>query len=272
MHTGLVSERFPRAATYHPDWIRASASGGANPLWLAEWLAETLDLEPGLRVLDLGCGRAASSIFLNREFGVEVWAVDLWFDPAENRERIRDAGVENGVHALRADARALPFEAEFFDAVVSIDAYVYFGTDDLYLNTLARLVKPGGLIGCAGAGLMREFDDVPEHLRQWWTPMHACLHSAEWWRRHWERSGLVDVAVADTLDDGWRYWLDWQRAIAPDNAIEIAALEDDGGSELGYVRVVAGRRADVSPESPVESIPAHYERHPLLAAEAERKA
>src|SRR5689334_17852683 len=138
MPSGLVSKRFPRAAKYHPDWLRASASGGAHALWLTEWLAEALELEPGMRVLDLGCGRAASSIFLRREFGVEVWAADLWFDPDENRARIRDAGVADGVVALRADARALPFEPAFFDAVVSIDAFVYFGTDDLYLNNLAR--------------------------------------------------------------------------------------------------------------------------------------
>ena len=267
MLSGLVSQRFPRAAKYHPDWLRAAASGGAHPLWLSEWLIEALDLEPGMRVLDLGCGRAASSIFLHREFGVEVWAADLWFDPAENAQRIRDAGVEHGVHALRADARALPFEAQFFDAVVSIDAYVYFGTDDLYLANLARFIKPGGLLGLAGAGLMREFDDdeVPEHLRAWWTPSHTCLHSAEWWRRHWERSGLLDVAVADTLPDGWEYWLAWHRAIAPDNAVEIAALEDDGGSCLGYTRVVAGLRSDVTLDPPVLSIPANYVRQPLLA-------
>jgi len=268
MHSGFVSARFPRAAKYHADWLRASASGGANSLWLTEWLAEALGLEPGMRVLDLGCGRAASSIFLHREFGVQVWAVDLWCDPGENQQRIDDAQVQGDVFPLRADARALPFEADFFDAVVSIDAYVYFGTDDMYLNYLAGFLKPEGLIGIAGAGLMHEFDaydEVPEHLRAWWTPGHACLHSAQWWRRHWERSGLVDVAVADTLADGWQYWLDWQRAITPDNAIEIDALEDDGGSNLGYVRVVAGRRGDVMPDPPVPPFPPNYVRQPLLA-------
>jgi len=267
LHSGFVSERFPRAAKYHPDWLRASASGGANCLWLTEWLAEALDLEPGMRVLDLGCGRAASSIFLCREFGVQVWAADLWCDPGENQQRINDAQVQQNVFPLRTDARALPFEADFFDAVVSIDAYVYFGTDDLYLNYLASFVKPEGLIAIAGAGLMQEFDDdeVPEHLRAWWTPSNACLHSAQWWRRHWERSGLVDVAVADTLEDGWQYWLAWQRAIAPDNSVEIDALEDDGGSNLGYVRVVAGRRTDVMPDPPVPPFPPNYVRQPLLA-------
>jgi ubiquinone/menaquinone biosynthesis C-methylase UbiE len=264
MHGELVSSRFPRSAQYDPDWIVASASGGANPLWLAEWLAEALDLQPGMRVLDLGCGRAASSIFLHREFGVQVWAVDLWFDPAENLARIRDAGAEGGVFPIRADARSLPFATDFFDAVVSIDAYVYFGTDDLYLGNLARFVKAGGLIGIAGAGLMQEFGDaLPEHLRNWWTPSACCLHSADWWLQHWTRSGIVDIAVADTLPDGWKFWHAWQRAVAPGNVVEIAALEDDGGSSLGYVRVVAGRRADVQLDEPITSIAAQYSRHPL---------
>ena len=267
MPAGLASPRFPRAAKYHPDWLRAGASGGAHPLWMAEWLAEAVDLQPGTRVLDLGCGRALSSIFLQREFGVEVWAADLWFDPAENAQRIRDAGLAHAVHPLRADARALPFEPQFFDAVVSIDAFPYFGTDDLYLNNLARFIKPGGLLGIAGAGLMREFDEVPDHLRASWSASHAALHSAEWWRQHWERSGLVDVAVADTLADGWTYWLAWQRAISPDNAVEIDALEDDAGSHLGYVRVVAGLRPDLTLDPPVLSIPANYVRAPLLAGD-----
>src|SRR4051794_21184531 len=93
----LVSERFTKASGYHPDWITASASGGANPPRLAEWLATAMDLRPGMRVLDLGCGRAASSIFLHREFGVQVWATDLWFGASENSRRIRDAGVAGGV-------------------------------------------------------------------------------------------------------------------------------------------------------------------------------
>ena len=90
-----VSKRFPRAAKYNPDWVLASVSGAANPLWLSEWLAAAMDLRPGMRVLDLGCGRAASSIFLRREFGAQVWATDLWFSASENMQRIRDAGVED---------------------------------------------------------------------------------------------------------------------------------------------------------------------------------
>ena len=150
----LVSEQFPRASQYHPEWVLANASGGANSLWLTEWLAPALDLRPGMRVLDLGCGRASSSVFLRREFGVQVWAADLWVSAAENSQRIRDAGVEDGVFPLHADARSLPFAPGFFDAIVAIDSFPYFGSDDLYLNYLAQFVKPGGSVGIAGAGFV----------------------------------------------------------------------------------------------------------------------
>lgn len=201
----FVSEHFPRTSGYHPDWIAASISGGANVLWLTEWLAAALDLRPGMKVLDLGCGRAASSIFLHREFGVDVWATDLWFSAEENTRRIHDAGVASNVRAVHANARALPFETDFFDAIMSIDAFLYFGTDDLYLNDLARFVKPGGQIGIAGAGLTQEFDDaLPGPLRAWWTDDIWGLHSAAWWRRHWARTAFMTMEVADTMPDGWQ--------------------------------------------------------------------
>src|SRR5438105_13592855 len=166
----LVSDQFPRASQYHPEWVLANASGGANSLWLTEWLAAALDLRPGMRVLDLGCGRASSSIFLRREFGVQVWATDLWFSAAENIQRIRDAGVEDGVFAIHADARSLPFAPGFFDAILCMDSFYYYGTDDLYLIYLAQLVRPKGLTVISGAGPVRAVKaEVPQHLRARWT-------------------------------------------------------------------------------------------------------
>lgn len=264
----LLRPDFPRASAYHPDWVRAGVSGGAHALWLTEWLTGAMPLRAGMRVLDLGCGRGLSSVFLAREFGVQVWAADLWFDPTERLARIRDAGVADLVFPLHADARALPFAAGFFDAVISIDSFVYYGTDDLYLGYLARFVAPGAPIGIAGAGLVEEFDGpVPAHLRDWWEPGLACLHSPAWWRRHWERSGLVQVATADTLPDGWRRWVDWQVAVSPDNQVEIDAVTADRGRHLGYVRVV-GRRTDTPADEPIGSIPVEYTPRPLLRAGA----
>jgi SAM-dependent methyltransferase len=261
----LVSKRFPRAAKYNPEWVLASVSSSANPLWLSEWLAAAMDLRPGMRVLDLGCGRAASSIFLRREFGAQVWATDLWFSASENLQRIRDAGVEDGVFPIHADARSMPFAAEFFDAILCIDSFPYFGTDDLYLNYLAQFVKGGGRVGIAGAGLMREVKaSPPKHLREWWTQDLWCLHSANWWRRHWDRTGIMDVEVGDTMPDGWQFWLDWHKVVAPDNHSEIEALEADKGQYLGYVRLVGRRQEGVKLADHIETVATQYTKMPLL--------
>jgi cyclopropane fatty-acyl-phospholipid synthase-like methyltransferase len=261
----LVAERFPRSSKYHPEWLKAGASGGANALWLTEWLAESLALRPGMRVLDLGCGLATSSIFLRREFDVQVWATDLWFSASDNLQRIRDAGVDDGVFPIHADARSLPFASEFFDAIVCIDSFVYYGTDDLYLNYLARFLKASGVFGVAGAGVMQEIDGpVPDHLQRWWEPSLWCLHSAPWWRRHWERTGILEIEVADTLPDGWQRWRDWLNVVAPDNATEIQTLEADRGRYLGYVRLVARRRLGPPLDEPIVSVPTTYTKKPLL--------
>jgi SAM-dependent methyltransferase len=267
----LLIKRFPRSLQYHPEWVLANTSNGsANSLCLAEWLTTALELRPGMRVLDLGCGRAISSIFLRREFGVQVWATDLWFSASENIQRIRDAGVEDGVFPLHADARSLPFAADFFDAILCIDSYPYFGTDDLYLNYLAHFVKPGCQIGIAGAGLAMEVDGaVPNHLRDLWAQGFWAFHSADWWRRQWGRTGIMDVELADTMPDGWQLWLDWQRAVAPDNTAEIAAVQADGGQFLTYTRVVGRRRGDAKfdeycwPDT-MRSMPQQYIKKPML--------
>lgn len=264
MDSRLLNNRFPLSNKYHPEWLIAGCSGGANPLWLTEWLTNRLDLRPGMRVLDLGCGRALSSIFLRLEFDVQVWAVDFWFSASENLRRIRDAGVENHVYPIHAEARALPFAEEFFDAVVAIDSFPYFGTDDHYLNYLARFIKPSGLVGIVGAGLMREIESsVPNTLTPWWEPNMFCLHSPSWWQSHWKKTGIVDVELADSMPDGWRVWLEWQAVVAPTNLVEIRAIEADGGDFMGYVRVVGRKRQDAKVDAPIQSIPTTYDQKPL---------
>ena len=148
---------------------------------------------------------------------------------------------------------------------MSIDSFPYYETDDLYASYLAQFVRAGGPIGIAGAGLAREIDGaVPEPLRQWWEPAMCCLHSHEWWRRHWERSGVLDVERADSMDDGWQVWLEWQRTACPDNRVEIEALDADGGRHLAYVRVIGRRRVDANLDQPPASVPVEYRKKPLL--------
>ena len=129
--------RIPSRPAYDPRWVYLNHMG-PNALWLAEALTEVLDFSPGMRILDLGCGTALSSIFLAREFGVQVWATDLWVHPSDNWPRICEAGVAKRVFPIHAEAHALPFADGFFDAIVSFDSVPLLGTDVRFLAYLAR--------------------------------------------------------------------------------------------------------------------------------------
>lgn len=251
----MTNPAFPRSASYDPDWVWGNLMG-PNVFWLTEWLADGLELEPRMRVLDLGCGRALSSIFLAKEFGVQVWATDLWIPADENWARIREAGVEDRVVPIRAEARSLPYAGEFFDAAVSVDAYHYFGTEETYLGQcLAPLVKPGGQLGIVVPSLVEEFDRPPAHLEEIWAsePEMWTLHSADWWRRHWEKTGLVEIETAGPMPDGWRHWLrsleetqarGHSSGPTPESDLqELAMIREDAGRTLGFARLVARRAA-----------------------------
>jgi ubiquinone/menaquinone biosynthesis C-methylase UbiE len=242
----LAKERFPRSSRYDPMWIVDNLMG-PHVLWLAEYLSEKLPLRPGTRVLDLGCGKAISSIFLAKEFDIHVTACDLWIKPHDNQKRIDEAGVADRVTPILGEAHALPFAHGSFDAIVSLDAYQYFGTDDLYLGYIAKFLKPGGRIGIVCPGLAREIAEPPAHLKQWWEWDFCCFHSPEWWRHHWAKTGLVAVETAEWMPDGPALWLDWYRATVHllegfhrQGAIDgIAMLEADHEQLFGFTGVVA---------------------------------
>jgi len=242
----LYNERFPLSNKYDPGWVLDN-SMGLNALWLTEWLCEAIDLKPGMRVLDLGCGRAISSVFLAKEFGVQVWAYDLWIEATDNWNRIKQQGLDNKIYPIHGDARNMPFAEGFFDAIISVDSYIYFGTDDLYLYYLQKFLTPGGTLGIVMPGLMKDFKDgIPAHLKDFWGQDCWSWHTVDWWNKLWERTGLVDIKVADTMPEGCITYVKWKEA--QDKAgknpwpQDTAILKKDAGEYVGFIRLVANRR------------------------------
>ena len=226
----------PRASTWDPVWVWHHHMGPTN-IWLAELLANEMRLRPGMRVLDMGCGAAATSLFLAVEYDLEVWAADLWIDPTDNLARIREAGLDQRVYPLSVDAAALPFADEWFDALFSVDAYHYFGMSGDFLESYAALVRRGGQIGIVVPG------DSADSMT--WDS----FRSANWWRALWEGSGLVDIELADDIPGGRALWLRFLEANAAWTGTGELEDQPDGellfsehGAALGFTRVVANRR------------------------------
>jgi SAM-dependent methyltransferase len=240
----LSLPQFPRSSAYDPDWVLQNLMG-PNVLWLTEALSQVMNLKSGMRVLDMGCGMAVSSIFLAKEFGVQVWATDLWVSASDNWKRIQEAGLENQVFPIQAEAHTLPFPEGFFDAAVSLDAYHYFGTDDLYLEYYSKFVKTGGELGIVCPGLQQEFTEgLPEHLVGYYDG--RSFHSPKWWQAHWTQGNFVTVTHADMIPDGWKHWLMWNEICKTQGygfyQPDIDMLHRDQGRNLGFTRVVAHKR------------------------------
>ena len=239
---------FPRASAYDPTWVYCNLMG-PNSLWLTDWLTQALPLQPGMRVLDLGCGTAITSIFLARELGVEVWAADLWIEPTLNTGRIEEAGVADRVFPIEAEAHSLPFAHAFFDAIVSVDSFHYYGTDVRYLSYLAQFLRPGGAIGIVVPGSAVDPDERPDEFidRAPLGADYCTFRSAQWWARHWRRTSGITVASAELLADGHELWHRHHRAGAAFEGTALAETGDEAllnsehGQDLGFVRAIAQR-------------------------------
>jgi len=244
----LTHPSFPLASSYDADWL-LSLDMGPNPLWLLEDLLSDVVVRPGDRVLDLGSGRGATSVFLAKERGVEVWALDLWVDVATAEETFAEAGVGDSVTAVQADARQpLPFQNGAFDAIISVDAWEYVGTDDHFLPSLLRVLRSGGAIGVATPSMtpdVRDIGAIPDHIGQvvGWEAM--AWHSPEWWKLQWELTGLLDNISARSQPSGWSDWLRWTLAsdqTSPAESPVAQMLKADEGRLLSFALVSGTKR------------------------------
>lgn len=85
-----------------------------------EKLLEGFSLGFASRALEVGCGRGVVSIFLARQFGLEVTAVDL--DPDAINLAKQEAKLENSrVNLVRGNALSLPFIEKAFDLVLGLN-------------------------------------------------------------------------------------------------------------------------------------------------------
>ena len=236
---------FPKAHSF-PISIMRARSMGPNPLKLCEELLSCADIPAGSIVLDLGSGAGLTSALMARECGLVVYAADLWSDPSDNMRFFEECGLTNRrIVPLKADATALPFATDFFDAIVSVDSYNYFGRDPSYLGThLLPLVKRGGELLFAIPGMVRDcHDDLPACLLESWTPEQLdYMHDIAWWRDNFSQTDGVEIVDMHEMSCTRGAWADW---LACDNeyaAGDRAAVEAGALDYLNTIAVVLRRR------------------------------
>jgi cyclopropane fatty-acyl-phospholipid synthase-like methyltransferase len=238
-------KQFPLSSKYDIGWLAENEMGPCST-WLVEYLFETMEIRKGMRILDLGCGKAMSSIFIAKEYGAHVWATDLWINATENLSRIKEINIDDLVFPINAEAHSLPYAEGYFDAIISVDAYHYFGTDEMYLPYIVKFLKPNGKIGIVVPGVNHEWTKLDiDRIGGLWEPYNYTHHTPDWWRELWNRSECVNVDVAENMPDGYKIWLHWDKTLKEAGVIrrggDVEMLERDGGN-FTWTKLVATKK------------------------------
>jgi cyclopropane-fatty-acyl-phospholipid synthase len=191
-------------------------------------VCDKLALEPGQRVLDIGCGWGSFAIHAARGRGVEVTGITLSEPQAElARRRAAEAGVADRVDIRVADYRDL--DGEPFDAVASIGMVEHVGSVqiDAYAKQVARLVRPGGRVLNHGIARVRHGDpEAGAFSERYVFPDAAPLHLSRIVTAM-ERAALVTDHVEGFAADYAQTLSHWARRL--DERIEDAVRI--GGAE-----------------------------------------
>jgi cyclopropane-fatty-acyl-phospholipid synthase len=226
-------------------------------------IAAKLDLKPGDRVLDIGCGWGGMAIFLAQRAGAEVLGITLSAEQlALARERAEQAGVADKVRFELVDYRDLAARGERFDRIVSVGMFEHVGApqfeaffracatmlaDDgaMLLHTIGRLGKPGRTDAFTDKWIfpggyipaLSETVAASEKVRLIATDVETLrLHYAytirEWYRRCMENRDRI-VALHDE-----RFFRMWTFYLAG-----AATIFESGGMGNYQIQYVRDRRA-----------------------------
>lgn len=234
---------YPRCEKYDEALVLQKIMG-PNPLKLEEELLQNNTIPLNGVVMDLGSGQGITSVFLAKEYGFRVYAVDLWSNPADNRCFFDKMGLSaEQITPVQADAAKpgdLSFAPEFFDAVVSIDSYNYFGRDPDFLdNNLLPLLKKGGCIYIVVPGMKKDLhDNLPSELLLSWTPEELdYLHDVAYWTNIMNQSKGAEIISIHEMESNENCWYDWLKC---DNQYALGdrkAIEAGGGKYLNFVAI-----------------------------------
>lgn len=161
---------------------------------------ETLRLNPGLRVLDVGCGLGGTARFVATAYSCQVAGVDLTPEYVEVARNLnRQLGLDGQIDIEQASALDMPFEASSFDRATMLHVGMNIADKNALFREIGRVTKPGGYL--VVYDIMRT-DDQPLSYPVAWAASEATsfLATAEAYRSALEESGFAVLEEINKRD------------------------------------------------------------------------
>lgn len=158
-------------------------------------LVELCHIEPGMHILDIGCGIGKTACYLAKRHACHVVGADLsasmidWAGETARREE-----VKNRVEFSVADAQCLPFDDGLFDVVINESVLSFVPDPQKALREYLRVTKPGRYVGLNESScLMQPSAEMMAFIDQ--TFVGATLDTVDTWQQRLIGLGLKDIVV-----------------------------------------------------------------------------
>ncbi|MBI4619732.1 MAG: class I SAM-dependent methyltransferase [Desulfobacterales bacterium] len=165
-------------------------------LKLTERLAEVSMLKPGCKVLEIGCGKGITTLFLARNYGCSITGIDISpIQIASARERAKDENIVGGTNFIAADCQELPLFTDLFDMVFSECSISLVQNKKQILDEIWRVLKPGGRLTITD--LIRSDNEVTKGSS---FALFPCIDNAEslkGYRKLLKNVGFQDIYTED---------------------------------------------------------------------------
>ena len=177
-------------------------------------LAAKMNIDERFKVLDIGSGLGGPARTLAETYGCHVIGIDLTASFCEAAiELSKWVGLAEKVDFLRADATAIPFADDSFDAAMSIHAAMNIERKDLVYARAARVLKPGGIFAVYDV-LKGEGDEVLFPAPWAREPSISFLSAPEEMRKLLKNAGFEILEEIDSTDQSVAWFMEMTARMA----------------------------------------------------------
>ena len=110
-----------------------------------QWFSRMLPMQPGGRILEIGCGRGAGARLIVKQFQPDqLYLMDLDIQMIQKARENLNSNKRNNACLCVANATSLPFDSEVFDAVFGFGFLHHVQAWQISLKEIARVLRTGG--------------------------------------------------------------------------------------------------------------------------------